>query len=66
MKRQFINPEKTKVLWYSLNNRNIKDKMPDITIENVPNERRHNLKYLGIHLNRTFVFSKHVENKNDT
>lgn len=57
-----INPEKAQVIWCSLNNRIVKEPTPPIVFDHSLIDRQHELKYLGITLDRTLSFRKHIDN----
>ena len=55
-----IHPGKASVLWCSLNNRAVKEEMPEVSINGQPIKRDDTLRYLGIVLDRTLCGKEHI------
>ena len=55
-----LHPDKASVLWCTLNNRAVKDDMPEVSIAGKVIKRDHSLRYLGIVFDRSLSGNEHV------
>ena len=55
-----LHPDKANVLWCSLNNRAVKDVMPEVSIGGKVIKRDHSLRYLGIVFDRSLSGKDHI------
>ena len=61
-----LHPDKASVLWCTLNNRAVKDDMPEVSIAGKVIKRDHSLRYLGIVFDRSLSGNEHAQGPQST